>query len=119
VLAAAVISLTPIVAALDHVSAALSLGSAAPWLLVLMVGDGQFGFGMMLALCLTAGSLIGILALSLRRPARRRPRAVGPYPSDGPAEPEAEQEPVGSPASGLDRSTIALPGPDDDQRGER
>jgi hypothetical protein len=74
VVSVAAISLLPAAAALAHVSG--SLGSAAPWLLLLMVSDGQFGFGMMLALCLVAGGLLGIVAVSLRTghpPARRAP----------------------------------------------
>lgn len=74
VVSVAAISLLPAAAALAHVSG--SLGSAAPWLLLLMVSDGQFGFGMMLALCLVAGGLLGIVAVSLRSghpPARRAP----------------------------------------------
>ena len=68
----AAVSLVPAAAALAHVSG--SLGSAAPWLLLLMVSDGQFGFGTMLALCLVAGGLLGIVAVSLRsgRPQARR-----------------------------------------------
>ena len=31
-----------------------------------MVGDGQIGFGEMLALCLGGGSLVGLVALALR-----------------------------------------------------
>jgi Peptidase family M28 len=66
VVGAAVVSLLPIAAAIDHTSGALALGADAPWLLLLMVGDGQFGFVTMLALCLLIGSLVGLVAVSLR-----------------------------------------------------
>jgi hypothetical protein len=82
VTAAALVSLLPIAVAFDHVSGSLALGSSAPWLLLLMVSDGQLGFGTMLALCLVLGGLVGIIAVSLRgRTAPRRPspaRAAGP-----------------------------------------
>jgi hypothetical protein len=66
VAAAALISLVPAIAALDHVSGELALGGSAPWLLLLMVSDGQIGFGTVFASSLVLGSLSGILAVSLR-----------------------------------------------------
>jgi hypothetical protein len=82
---AAILSLVPIAAALDHVSGSLEVGSPAPWLLLLLVSDGQLGFGTMLALCLALGGLLGVIALSLRGriPARRpgAPRAAAPESS--------------------------------------
>jgi hypothetical protein len=82
---AAVVSLVPIATAIDHLCSSLALGSSAPWLLLLMVSDGQFGFGTMLALCLILGGFVGAIALSLRGwTATRRPRppssGAGPEP---------------------------------------
>ena len=65
-LGAIALSLLPIAAAVLHVAGRLDLGPGAPWHLLLMVGDGQIGFGEMLALCLLGGSLIGLLALAVR-----------------------------------------------------
>ena len=48
-------------------------GPRAPWQLLLMVGDGQIGFGTMLALCLLVGSLVG--THRARRSASRGRRA--------------------------------------------
>ena len=62
VLAATILSLLPFSFALANVADALGPGS--PWLLLLMVSDGQVGFGTMLALCLVAAGLLGILAAS-------------------------------------------------------
>ncbi|MET0730867.1 MAG: hypothetical protein ABWZ03_06705 [Solirubrobacterales bacterium] len=62
--AAAVASLVPAVAALGHVVASLDLGAGAPWILAIMVADGQIGFWTMLALCFLAGSLAGAVIAS-------------------------------------------------------
>ena len=51
-LGAIALSLLPIAAAVLHVAGRLDLGPGAPWHLLLMVGDGQIGFGEMLALSL-------------------------------------------------------------------
>jgi hypothetical protein len=85
VAAAAVISLLPFIAAIDHLSGVLALGGAAPWLLLLMVSDGQLGFGTMLALCLMVGGLLGIVAVSIRRPAPARRPALDTFPITSPA----------------------------------
>jgi hypothetical protein len=122
VAAAGVISLLPLIAAIGHVSGELGAGASAPWLLLLMVSDGQIGFGTMLALSLVCGGLLGILACSLPRsvPPRRRPTARRPGSSpDGDADQVPTLEPVGSPAEALDRSTIASTPRDDDLTGDR
>jgi hypothetical protein len=119
---AAVISLLPLIAALGHVSGELAMGTSAPWLLMLMVSDGQIGFGTMLALSLIGGGLLGSLAFSLRRgapprrraPARRPERSPDGGVNDGPA-----LEPVGSPTEALDISTIASDPRHDDLTGDR
>jgi hypothetical protein len=119
---AAALSLLPFVAAVDHLSGALDLGSAAPWLLLLMVSDGQLGFGTMLALCLVLGGLIGILAVSLRgrTPPRRPVPRQGPgRPADGDNGRASGSQPVGSPTKALDTYPIGSSRPDDDLRGER
>jgi hypothetical protein len=64
--AAIVLSLLPIAAAILLLIGRLDLGPGAPWHLLLMVGDGQIGFGEMLALCLLGGSLLGLVALAVR-----------------------------------------------------
>jgi hypothetical protein len=94
VVGVAAVSLVPAAAALAHVSG--SLGSATPWLLLLMVSDGQFGFGTMLALCLVAGGLLGIVAVSLRSPPARRPPARPPAPPARTAPRRTLREPSGS-----------------------
>jgi hypothetical protein len=66
VTAAAVVSLIPIGAAAADLAGRLALGSAGPWVLILMVGDGQIPFGAMAAACLLIGSLVGIVALAGR-----------------------------------------------------
>jgi hypothetical protein len=68
------LSLLPLAAAVLEVASSLGLGPGAPWHFLLMVGDGQIGFGEMLAVCLLGGSLVGLLALALR-PGRISDRA--------------------------------------------
>lgn len=68
------LSLLPLAAAVLEVASSLGLGPGAPWHFLLLVGDGQIGFGEMLALCLLGGSLVGLLALALR-PGRISDRA--------------------------------------------
>ena len=75
VLGAIALSLLPLAAAVLQVTGRLDLGSAAPWHLLLMVGDGQIGFLEMLALCLLGGSLVGLVALAVR-PGRISDRAA-------------------------------------------
>jgi Peptidase family M28 len=109
----AALSLLPLAAAFAHLAGRLDFGANAPWLLLLMVDDGQIGFWTTLALCLLIGGLVGIVALSLRpkTPSRPAPSArlrVGSPPSG---------EPVGSV---LDASPIASrDAPDDLQRGRQ
>lgn len=97
VVAAAAVSLLPIAAAVDHLSGSLDLGATAPWLLLLMVSDGQIGFGTMLAVCLVLGSLLGIVAVSLRTPRPARPTRMRGRPAEGDARAAPGPEPVGSP----------------------
>jgi hypothetical protein len=65
-LGAIALALLPVTAALLHVTGRLDLGPGAPWDLILMVADGQIGFVTMLALCLLAGCLVGLIALAIR-----------------------------------------------------
>jgi hypothetical protein len=120
VLAAAAVSLLPLVAALVHLSG--TLGSPAPWLLLLMVSDGQIGFGTMLGLCLVAGGLLGIVAVALRgdRPAIR-PRRPGTAsaPAEIASEPESELPEIGQSAEPLDTHPITSSHVNDDQGNER
>ena len=71
---AALVSLLPLIAAIDHVSGELALGGSAPWLLLLMVSGGQIGFGTMFSLSLVLG---GCSACS------RFPSAAGSRPGSG------------------------------------
>jgi hypothetical protein len=65
-LGAIALALLPVTAALLHVAGRLDLGPGVPWDLILMVADGQIGFITMLALCLLAGCLVGLIALAIR-----------------------------------------------------
>ena len=113
VAAAALVSLVPLILTVDHVSGALALGGSAPWLLLLMVSGGQIGFGTMLSLCLVLGALLGVLALSLRRPAPRRPRRSPHAPAGSPGR-EDRPVPVAAPAENLDTNPITSSRPGDD-----
>ena len=73
-LGAIALALLPVAAAVLEVAGSLDLGPGAPWHFLLMVGDGQIGFGEMLALCLLGGSLVGLVALALQ-PGRISDRA--------------------------------------------
>jgi Peptidase family M28 len=118
VLGAGTLSLLPFAFALADVAG--SLGSAAPWLLLLMVSDGQFGFWTMLALCLVGGGLLGIVAISLRgaRPPASRPTTSGPSP-EIPAESAMESDEVVPSAEPLDAHPITSSRAGDDLWGER
>jgi hypothetical protein len=105
----AVISLLPLAAVIGSVVSRLELSSSAPWQLLLMVGDGQIGFGTMLALCVLGGYLVGVVAVAARGataegvqagPSRGRPAAM-------------EAQPVSRPDA-LDASPIAPTAPGDD-----
>ena len=72
---AAALASVPVIAALIAVSRALELGVDAPWTLMLMVGDGQLGFGMMASACFLVGGLLGAVALAAA-PGRDLPAAT-------------------------------------------
>jgi hypothetical protein len=76
-----------------------------------MVDDGQFGFGMMLALCLLAGALLGIVALAARRPPAAAPSRVSRFGGD--SAPELDEKAQVPPP--VDASPIASGGAGDDQ----
>ncbi len=119
VVAAAVGSLIPLIATVDHVSGQLALGASAPWLLLLMVSGGQIGFGTMLSLSLVVGGLLGLLALSLRRRVPPPPRPAAPSPDrpvDREADPGSETAPAGPSVEALDTSPITFRDEDDDLR---
>jgi hypothetical protein len=78
-----------------------------------MVSGGQVGFGTMLSLCLVVGGLLGVLALSLRRPAPRRPRRSRHAPAGSPGR-EDRPVPVAAPAENLDTNPITSSRPGDD-----
>jgi hypothetical protein len=80
-----------------------------------MVGDGQIGFGSMLALCLLGGTLVGLMALALRPPsARPKARLAVPGWAASP-EAAADRAPAPSrPGDDLDASPIAPQGAEDD-----
>jgi hypothetical protein len=112
VLVGAVIALLPVAAALGNVVSRLELGSSAPWQLLLMVGDGQIGFGTMFALCMLAGYMVGVVAVAGRRDAAGRAQA-GRLGSPG----RVEAQPVSRPMGDLDASPIA-PGAAHDDSGD-
>ncbi len=109
------LSLAPLAAAIGDLVGRLELGAGAPWQLLLMVGDGQIGFGVVLAVSLLVGSVIGLVAVAGRRSPGSRP------------EPEAEAsspDPVGgrpapTAADDLDASPIVREGVPDDLSNER
>jgi hypothetical protein len=105
----ALISLLPLAAVTGNVASRLELGSSAPWQLLLMVGDGQIGFGTMLALCMLVGSLIGVVAVAARRGGAGRPHAGRPAEPGAPA-----ARPVPPRSHDLDASPIAPYGAADD-----
>jgi hypothetical protein len=116
---AALVSLLPLIAAIDHVSGELALGGSAPWLLLLMVSGGQIGFGTMFSLSLVLGGLLGVLALSVRRRIAPRERPPRPAPS-GPLDRDLvpEPEPVGLSSERLDTLPITSSEEDDDLRND-
>jgi Peptidase family M28 len=120
VLGAGTLSLLPLVAALVDVSG--PLGSAAPWLLLLMVSDGQFGFGTVFALCLIGGGLLGVFAVSLRgaaRPPARRAAGLASPSREIAAESDIEREAIGQPTDHLDARPITSSRARDDDWDER
>lgn len=62
VAAVAVVSLAGAIAAAVTVSGQLELGLAAPWYLLLMIADGQVGFGTSVVWCLLLGGLIACVS---------------------------------------------------------
>ena len=114
VLVGAAISLVPILAAIAHLVGRLDLGAAAPWRLLLMVGDGQLGFGTMLALSLLVGGLVGVVALAARRPPPATSQSTRPVPASA----RVVRDEVPAPDA-LDASPIAPGGADDDLQGGR
>jgi hypothetical protein len=111
----AVISLLPLAAVVGNVAGRLELGITAPWQLLLMVGDGQIGFGTMLAVCILVGCLVGVIAVAARRGGTTRPQVVRPGESPG----ALEARPVPAPNGDLDASPIAPAGARDDHRDGR
>jgi peptidase M28-like protein len=110
VFAGAAVSMFPLAAAVSLVARRLALGSAAPWQFLLMVGDGQIGFADILALCLLAGCLVGIVALAIRPRSTRRAQLRAQRAPSARREPEPRPEPGGN----LDASPIGRNGADDD-----
>jgi len=95
--AVALLSLMPAFAALASVSAQLDLGLAAPWHLLLMIEDGQIGFGTSLLWCAMLGGLLACVTAAGARGVRSReaapirgmgshagPGALGSIPSSVP-----------------------------------
>jgi hypothetical protein len=109
VMVCAAISLLPLAAVVGNVVSRLELGSSAPWQLLLMVGDGQIGFGTMLALCLLVGCLVGVVALAARRGGGRRAQVGRPGSPR-----RVKTQPVPPRSDDLDASPIAPGGVGDD-----
>ncbi len=116
VLAAAALSLVPVAAAVADLVGRLDLGASGPWQLLLMIGDGQIGFGATLAMCLLVGCLMGIVALAGHRPPADRAAVAGPRQA---ARSPVEAEPVPAGPDDLDASTIARSRGDDDHEDGR
>ena len=115
VLGCGALSLAPLAAAVGDLVGRLELGAGAPWQLLLMVGDGQIGFGAMLALSLLVGSVIGGIAVAARpsagRGRERETRALAPDP--------VERPPARGSVDGLDASPIVREAVADDLPNER
>jgi Peptidase family M28 len=114
VLGGAALSLVPFAAALADMAGRLGLGSAAPWRLLLIIGDGQIGFASMIALCLLIGCLVSTVALAAGRRAGIRPAArdAGPRSPEPPTHLIHDQEAFAP--DPLDASPIArIRGADD------
>ena len=115
VLGCGALSLAPLAAAVGDLVGRLELGAGAPWQLLLMVGDGQIGFGAMLALSLLVGSVIGGSAVAARpsagRGRERETRALAPDP--------VERPPARGSVDGLDASPIVREAVADDLPNER
>jgi hypothetical protein len=82
VLGCGALSLAPLGAALADLVERLNLGAGAPWQLLPMVGDGQIGFGALLALSLLAGSAIGVVAVALDASPIVRERVADDLPDE-------------------------------------
>jgi hypothetical protein len=67
VIVVAVLSLVPAAAAFITAAIQLGFGAAAPWHLLLMVVDGQTGFGMSLLWCALLGGLIAAITATAAR----------------------------------------------------
>jgi hypothetical protein len=65
-------SLLPLALALAGLASALELGAEAPWILLLMVANGQIGIWVALALCFMVGALVGTVAVAGDTPSLRR-----------------------------------------------
>ena len=64
---AAVLACMPVIAAVIVVSRALELGVDAPWVLTIMVADGQLGLATMASACFLVGGVFGALAMATAR----------------------------------------------------
>lgn len=76
----ALATLVPAIAAVAAVGTALALGGDTPWMLTLMVADGQLGLGVTLPLCFVAGGLAGTLVLLVRMRTQTQRRLSGGTP---------------------------------------
>jgi hypothetical protein len=116
VLGVAALSLVPLGAAVGDLVGRLELSSSSPWHVLLMVGDGQIGFGTMLAVCLVAGCLVGVVALAGRGPSPvHRPEV----PTSGLRPNQAEAPPAPTARGDLDASPIARTRAADDHQDGR
>jgi hypothetical protein len=112
------VALLPLIAAIAQICDRLDLGLTAPWHLALMVGDGQIGFVPVLALCLVAGCMTGLIAVAIGRATGVPASALRPERRPV-VPPEGGRHPVGSAArGGLDTSPIPGHGRGDDLGGE-
>jgi hypothetical protein len=105
-------ALLPLAAAFNHLAGQLGLGADAPWQLLLMVDDGQIGLWTVLAICVTLGSVAGLLAAALGTPPPLASRRVTRF--------GVGESPEGIlPGGPVDASPIGARSADDDQEGRR
>ena len=70
VVLAAVLSLAPLLAAIDYVAGQLELGGDAPWTIAMLITGGELRAAQVLIACALGGALLSVVAASTRRAPR-------------------------------------------------